>query len=265
MVSTLPTLMLNAQLDRFLGTLFKSPRFRVAISGVPQVVWLPHKSGIHHLPVHFFYFGQSFIPTSKVQPSREESTFVSLASPKYPTILFRSARSHTSQARINSDGCGSKLVVWVPWVAETVVMGSTSADARAPLHDYRLSRDQNQRFITGLAHPVLQPPGTNHNQSNPSSSGVGESCSAASTVAGAELPSATIDTAPSTVHRRIPPLESNTKAPPSCLSARLTTLPSSTTTKVPGSLLFDERNSSCLLYTSPSPRDLSTSRMPSSA
>ena len=87
-----------------------------------------------------------------------------------------------------------------------VVIGSTSADARAPLHDYRLSRDQNQRFITGLAHPVLQPPGTNHNQSNPSSSGVGESCSAASTVAGA-----------------------------------------------------------CLLYTSPSPRDRTRSRMPSSA
>ena len=103
---------------------------------------------------------------------------------------------------------------------------------------------RDRRFITGLAHPVLQPPGTNHNQSNPSSSGVGESCSAASTVAGAELPSATIDTAPSTVHRRIPPSESNTKAPPSCLSARLTTLPSSKTTKVPGSLLFDERKSS---------------------
>ena len=32
-----------------------------------------------------------------------------------------------------------------------------------------------------------------------------------------------------------------------------------------GSLLFNNTLNSCLLYTSPSPRDLSTSRMPSSA
>ena len=53
MVSTLPTLMLNAPLDRFLGTLIKSQRFRVAISVVTQVVWHFHKTGIHRLPVHF--------------------------------------------------------------------------------------------------------------------------------------------------------------------------------------------------------------------
>ena len=156
----------------------------------------------------------------------------------------RPGRTHPKQ-ETTAAAAGSRLWCGFPGVAETVVMGSTSADARAPLHDYRLSRDQNQRFITGLAHPVLQPPGTNQDQSNPSSSGVGESCSAASTVAGAELPSVTLDAAPSTVHRRITTQsKSNTKAPPSCLSARLTNLPSSTTTKVPGSLLFDERNSS---------------------
>ena len=32
-----------------------------------------------------------------------------------------------------------------------------------------------------------------------------------------------------------------------------------------GILVFDQANNGCLLYTSPSPRDLSTSRMPSSA
>ena len=235
MVSTLPTLMLNAQLDRFLGTLFKSQRFRVAISGVPQVVWLPHKSGIHHLPVHFFTSANRSFPHQRYSPPvRNQRLSVSHRRSTQQFYFARPGRTHhkhesTATAAAPSLWCG------FPGVAETVVMGSASADARAPLHDYRLSRDQNQRFITGLAHPVLQPPGTNQDQSNPSSSGVGESCSAASTVAGADVPSAPIDTAPSTVHRRIPPLESNTKAPPSCLSARLTTLPSSTTTKVPGS------------------------------
>ena len=33
----------------------------------------------------------------------------------------------------------------------------------------------------------------------------------------------------------------------------------------PGHVKIDERHEACLLYTSPSPRDLSTSRMPSSA
>ena len=34
---------------------------------------------------------------------------------------------------------------------------------------------------------------------------------------------------------------------------------------VPCDVWYEEANNTCLLYTSPSPRDLSTSRMPSSA
>ncbi|CAM9546609.1 unnamed protein product, partial [Sphacelaria rigidula] len=142
----------------------------------------------------------------------------------------------TSHSRINSATTGSTMWCGFPGYADTALKGSKTVEARAPLHGYQLSNDQTQRFNPGFDHPVLHSSGTNHIQPNPLPSKERKSCSAVSFASGAEISSGTIDTAAPTVHRRTQNSKPHTRAPPNCSSARLTTLPSSAKTTVPGSL-----------------------------
>ncbi|CAM9814392.1 unnamed protein product, partial [Sphacelaria rigidula] len=166
---------------------------------------------------------------------------------KYPSLLcqqfvfVRPGHAHrTHESTVAT--AGSTMWCGFPGYADPALKGSKTVEARAPLHGYQLSNDQTQRFEPGFDHPVIHSSGTNRIQPNPLPSKERKSCSSAvSYASGADLLVRWRLLLRPFIgeHKNSKP---HTRAPPNCSSARLTTLPSSAKTTVPGSLLFDERN-----------------------